>query len=216
MLLTEFGTIPRRALIYLAIANLAGMASDLFLWSHRPALLPTDYVLVAVVMTGWIGVSYAVLMAMVDEPASFPGFAKFLAATAVVAIPFMLALAGLILSARGGLVANVALLALVGLILILPLLSGWPILQSLSNRVISPLTALRATRGSRFELIGISFVIGGLSRVLPAAFSTEHLVVAVLLASGNALVGMLSAMIGFSAAVAGYRYICHALQTEII
>lgn len=217
--LAEFGTIPRRALIYLAIATVAGMASDLFLWSHRPALLPADYALVAVLVTGWIGVSYAVLMAMVEKPASLSGFAKFMAASAVVAIPFVLALAGLILGARAGLGAGVALLALLamlGLILILPPLTGWPILQSLSNRVINPLTALRATHGIRFPLIAISFVVSGLGRVVPATSSTEDLAMAVLLASGNALVSTVSAMIGFGAAVIAYRYMRDTLPHDII
>lgn len=217
--LAEFGTIPRRGLIYLAIATVAGMASDLYLWSHRPTLLPTDYALGAVLVIGWIAISYAVLMAMVEKPVSLSGFAKFLAASAVVALPFLLLLAGLILGARtelGPWVVVLGLLAMLALILILPILSGWPVLQSLSNRVIDPLTALRATHGIRLPLIVMSFVVGGLGRVVPATSSTEDLAMAVLFASGSAIVSTVSAMIGFGVAVVAYRYMRDTLPADII
>lgn len=216
-LAAEAGTIPRRGLIYITIGTVTSILCELALWSHRPPFLPMDYALFAALAVIWFGVSYTVPMMMLNRPPSLPGFLRFMATYVALALPLMLALGLLVLGLKmGTAVVLPCLILVIAAGLLLPVLAGWPVLQSISPRFVEPFWALKSTRGIRWPMIAISFMAGGIGRLAPGVASADGIGTAVVLAAIGGAVTFLTAVIGYGAVVVCYRHMARAFPGPII
>ena len=206
--MAEFGSIPRRGLIYLGIFAIIVAAIDLLTWAHRPTYSATDYAILAAATAAWVAVAYSISMLMIESPPSLRGLVKFLASSiALVLLPvigFASLLAGL--SAKMGAVAALGAALIAAGLVVGSLLVGWPILEATSQRRVGPLQAIRLTHGLRWQLFAAWLVLGGMTRGVPDTSSTDDFGTAVLLAAVNALASTLVSMIALSIAVAAYKF----------
>lgn len=204
MTLAEFGSIPRRGLVYFGILAAVAAAVDLATWPHRLNYAAADYAMLGVVVATWVVAAYMISMSMVERPPSLGGFARFLVAS--------LALASLPIAGIAALLAGAGALAALGVALIGmgvvsgALLVGWPILEATSQKLIGPLRAIGMAKGIRRQLFFAWLIMGGLTRSLPATSTAEDFGTAILLATVNALASTLVSMIALSLAVAAYKF----------
>ena len=208
---TEFGAMPRRGLVYAGAVGLTSATFDLVHWLHRTEA-PLDYVGILVLLAVWSPTAYAMSMLMIQARWSWRGFGKFLATTLAVVSPVLLAIAVLLVAktfaGHAGLVLTIVLaaaLSLVGVVLV-TLLSGWPILQAVSPRFVGPTAALKATEGLRWPLVMASFAQSALNRAGPNTSTAGDLPTACLFAAVNGLVACGSLMLTVSLAVVAWRH----------
>ena len=208
----EFGAMPRRGLLYAGAVGLASATFDLVHWLHRTKAPTLDYVGVLVLLAVWFPAAYAMSMLMIQTRLSWRGFGKFLATTLAMVSPVLLAIAALLIATRfashAGLVLTIVLAAVMSLvgIVLLTLLSGWPILQAISPRLVGPITALKATEGLRWPLVVASFAQSALNRAGPDTSTAGDLPTVCLLAAVNGLVACGSLMLAVSLAVVAWRH----------
>lgn len=206
--LAEFGSIPRRGLIYFGAFAIVTAALEFLTWLHRPTYTVLDDTALIAAMVAWMVAAYAVAMSMIESPPSFGGFAKFVASSLAVVLPPILGLVCLLMAARaniGGLAALGGALFIAGLV-VASLLVGWPLVEATAQRPVGPVGALRMTKGMRWQLFFASLVIAGVSRGVPDTSITDDLWAAVLLAVLNASASTLISMMALSIAVAAFRF----------
>lgn len=214
LVMAEFGTFPRRGLVYLgAISTLAALF-DLFTWMRRDDISPLGYGILAVLFICWFSACYASSMLLLNARTSIVGLGKLLVTSFMMTMPVLLAVALVIIGVR---TSNPAIYAGGGFLIIvgfvaLPLLQGWPIVQALSSRLIGPLQAFRATAGRRWNLVFAAFLVSALNRFLPSTSSTSEFATACVLAVAGIAVSMASAMAMVSIAVAAARLMTAKLE----
>lgn len=75
-------------------------------------------------------------------------------------------------------------------IIVASLLISLPLAQSLSSRLVNPLTVFRASKGHRWSLFGFLFFGSGISKTVPSMENAETLAQAAIIASGNVVVNL--------------------------
>ena len=206
LVLAEFGTFPRKGMIYIGVVCAAAQAWGLFLW-NRQDVPAAAYVMLAAIVLAWLGVFYVTALAILQVRPSASGLAKFLVTSLLTALPVLLAAVFLIVGVRTSATAFYVLggLLLLGGLVLLPLLTGWSITQAISTKIIGPMAALGATKGHRGGLIFTALVVAGLNRVVPSLGSTTDFAVACLFAVIGLIAGIASAMAIISIAVVASR-----------
>jgi hypothetical protein len=105
----------------------------------------------------------------------------------------------------GAVVVIISLLLLVALF-ILPLLSAWPVAQALSDRLVSPLRIMKATRGHRWGLIAAGYLTTALNKLFPATSAAKGATEFIALAVGNSAVSCISLLISASIAGTAWKF----------
>lgn len=201
-LLAEFGAFPRKGIVLIGLVCAAAQVCGVMLWS-KPNASPVIYVILAATLLAWFCVSYTTTSAILNVPPSVSGLLKFLATSLLVSLPVLFSLALLVFATKTsiGIVYVLSGLLMLGSIVLLPLLAGWPITQAISTRLIGPMTALRATKGHRGNLIVAALVFAGLNRAVPALNSATNFATACLFAVIGLIAGIVGAMALISIAV---------------
>lgn len=206
----EFGTVPKRGLIYVAIAGALSAITDLIHWGIGAKFSEWDYALLAVVMLPWLAAAYATTMTMVEKPSSVVGFVKFTAVTVLTFVPILSSLAVLVYASRAGLhdgltISTVIALLLVGLLFV-AFLPAWPIAQAISARFVSPMQIVKATKGYRWSLILVFFAASSVNKLVPSMSSATNVGEAIALALCGAAVAAATLVLTASIAVTAWKF----------
>ena len=203
----EVGTVPRRGLIYLALAVLISVAAEIASKLTGPGFQFFDYLVAAASILSWIFGVYVATALMIEQRPSMAGFGKYALTGLAIAVPFLVCVGGLVGTAALGLGAGAVVFGLMIFPALLPifLLPGWPIWQATSDRFIGPLEAWRSTRGFRLPLFISAFIASAFNRLVPAGSSSDDLSGTIMLACLGALAGLATAMIGMGVAVTSSR-----------
>ena len=144
----------------------------------------------------WFAAIYVSASGIVRRPSTWLGGVRFALTSLALVLPLgatlLLLLAGkAVLSDTG--VIWLLIACLITSFLIVSLLPAWPMAQSLSRSLVSPIKVLKATRGHRGSLILLAFATSGIGRAgtLPAMAASDSAVDASLVAFGNALIGLI-------------------------
>lgn len=206
----EFGTVPRRGLIYVAIASMLGAFTDLVHWWSGAKFSSLDYVLPGVVILPWLAAAYATTMAMVEKPSSVIGFIKFTFVTIFTFVPILSSLAVLAYSSHAGLddgftISSVITLLLIGLLFV-AFLPAWPIAQAISTRFVSPIQIVKATKGYRWSLILVFSAASSVNKLVPNISFAANVGEALVLALCGAVVAAATLVLTASIAVTAWKF----------
>jgi len=200
--LAEFGAFPRKGIVFIGLVCASAQVCGMLLWT-KPDASPVISVILAATLLAWFCVSYTTTSAILNVPPSVSGLFKFLATSLLTSLPVLFSLALLVFATKTSIAIIYVLsgLLMLGGIILLPLLAGWPITQAISRRLIGPMTALRATKGHRGNLIVAALVFAGLNRAVPALNSATNFATACLFAVMGLIAGIAGAMALISIAV---------------
>jgi len=206
----EFGTVPKRGLIYVAIAGALSAIIDLVHWGTGAKFSEWDYALLAVVILPWLAAAYATTMTMVEKPSSVVGFVKFTAVIILTFVPILSSLAVLFYASRVGLhdgltISTVITLLLIGLLFV-AFLPAWPIAQAISARFVSPMQIVKATKGYRWSLILVFFAASSMNKLVPSMSSATNVGEAIALALCGAVVAAATLVLTASIAVTAWKF----------
>ena len=207
LVMAEFGTIPKAGLAMIGGVSAASAAAEIYLWAHGSTVTAADYVIGAGLLVGWAVVVYAVSMMLAGNRSGIVSFAKYMTTAFATVLPMLATLCLLLLFVglgAGGL-ALIMLVPMFASLIPMMLLSGWPVLQTTSNKLVGPVAALRLTNGFRWPLILAGFAMGAINRVVPGASATDELTTVCLLAAVGGVASAFSAMFGLSISVATWR-----------
>ncbi len=207
LIMVEFGTVPMFGVVMItAVSVFSSVVAVLVLdQSNVPsALQALCAVLVAV---GWVVTIYALSMMMIASPASLLSFIKYLAAAIAALIPFGAAIGLMFLAGALGwaILMAIAMATLLVLFFGASLLSGWPILQATSTKLIGPVAALKLTRGFRWPLVMAGMALGGLNRLVPSPSESDSFAAVSVLSGAGAIVSAFTGMFAVSISVAAWR-----------
>lgn len=208
LVMVEFHSLPRGALAPLAVLSVLAEAITLASWFLRPRaelLLLAASLLVAV---AGLVVAYAASMQMIRETPTRRGLVRYLGVVLVMVTPLLAGLFSIPVSVSTGMSA-LAVLGfglLLACIVLLPMLAAWPLLQSVSPRLIGPREAFRRSSGMRWPLVLLAFVVSGATRVIPETHGADTLLEAVLLAGLNAALGLFLTMLFIAVGVAAFKH----------
>ncbi len=204
----EFGSVPKRGLIYAATAGALSAAADLAHWSLGPTPTDIDYAAFAFVICVWLVAGYATTMAMIDKPFSSGGFFRFTGMTIATFVPIFSGLAMLVYASREN--ANVlltfALAVLIFGVLVIAFLPAWPIAQGLSRVFVNPARVVKATRGYRWSLVLVFFAASSVNKLVPNMSSASNVGEAALLAIAGAVVSAATLVLTASIAVTAWKF----------
>lgn len=206
----EFGTVPKRGLIYVAIAGALSALADLVHWGAGGKFSRWDYALLAIVTLPWLAAAYATTMTMIEKPSSVLAFVKFTAITVLTFVPILSSLAVLAYASRAGLhdgltVSTVIALLLLGLLFV-AFLPAWPIAQAISARFVSPMQIVKATKGYRWSLILVFFAASSVNKLVPSMSSATNVGAAIALALCGAVVAAATLVLTASIAVTAWKF----------
>ena len=161
----NWNKIPGSAWRLALLAACLSASIDVTFWArggHLSWMVAVAYLPISVL---WTAAAYVGTLGIAHRPVSVGGYFRFLASYVAILIPLIAAIVFPLL-AGGDVSRNVrygvfGIGLLVGL-LIVSLLPAWLVAQSLSARLISPLKIVRATRGHRWSLIGLSLFVSAL------------------------------------------------------
>jgi hypothetical protein len=158
-----------------------------------------------------IAASYVCAVGIIGREASPRGYLRFTLASIALALPLGLALLILIstkphlsLGGRVGLLLS----GLVVTFALESLLAAWPVAQSMSSNLVSPVRVWRATRGYRWLLILLAVTATGFSRanIVPEMSMAVTVSQALLVAVGRAAIEMLTIAFGAAVAAAAWQF----------
>jgi hypothetical protein len=206
----EFGTVPKRGLIYVAVASALSAITDLVDWNSGTGFSNLDYTLVGIVILLWLTAAYVTTMTMVEKPSSAAGFVKFTGVTIFTFVPILSSLAVLAYTSRAGLhdgltISTVLALFLIGLLLV-AFLPAWPIAQAISSQFVSPMQIVKATSGYRWSLISVFFAAGSVNKLVPSMSSATNVGEAIALALCGAVVAAATLVLTASIAVTAWKF----------
>lgn len=206
----EFGAVPKRGLIYVAIAAALSALTDLVHWVIGTKISDLDYALLGVVVLLWLSVAYATTMAMIEKPSSVGGFIKFTAVTILTFVPILSSLVVLFWASRSGSHAGLTISIVIALLFIgllfVAFLPAWPIAQAISARFVSPMQVVKATKGYRWSLILVLFAASSVSKLVPSTSSATNVGEAIALALGGAVVAAATLVLTASIAVTAWKF----------
>ncbi|MEG8223650.1 hypothetical protein OSJ57_24060 [Sphingomonas sp. HH69] len=206
----EFGTVPKRGLIYVSIAGALSAVTDLVHWGTGTKFSDLDYALLGVVILAWLAAAYVTTMTMVEKRSTVVGFVKFAAITILTFVPILSSLTVLIYASRAGLhdgltISTVITLLLIGL-LFLAFLPAWPIAQAIATHFVSPMQIVKATKGYRWSLILVFFAASGVNKLVPDMSSATNAGEAIALALCGAVVAAATLVLTASIAVTAWNF----------
>lgn len=206
----EFGTVPKRGLIYVAVASALSGITDLVDWNGGTGFSNLDYTLEGIVILLWLTAAYVTTMTMVEKPSSVVGFVKFTGVTIFTFAPILSSLAVLTYNSRAGVhdgltISTVLALLLIGLLFV-AFLPAYPIAQAISSRFVSPMQIVRATRGYRWSLILVFFAASSVNKLMPSMSSATNVGEAIALALCGAVVAAATLVLTASIAVTAWKF----------
>lgn len=206
----EFGTVPKRGLIYVAVASALSAITDLVHWNSGTGFSNLDYTLVGIVILLWLTAAYFTTMTMIEKPSSPVGFLKFTGVTVFTLLPILSSLAVLIYTSPASLhygltISTVLALLLIGLLFV-AFLPAWPIAQAISSRFVSPMQIVKATRGYRWPLILVFFAASSVNKLVPSMSSATNVGEAIALALCGAVVAAATLVLTASIAVTAWKF----------
>ena len=208
--MSEFGTVPKRGLIFVAIAGALSAITDLIHWGTGAKFPEWNYALLAAIILPWLAAVYATTMAMVEKPLSVIGFVKFTAVTILTFVPTLSSLTVLVYASGAGAhdgltISIVIVLLLVGLLFV-AFLPAWPIAQAISTRFVSPMQIVKATKGYRWSLILVFFAASSVNKLVPSMSSARNVGEAIALALSGAVVAAATLVLTASIAVTAWKF----------
>lgn len=206
----EFGTVPKRGLIFVAMAGALSAITDLIHWGAGTKFLEWNYAFIAIVILPWLAAAYATTMTMVEKRSSLVGFVKFTAVTILTFVPILSSLAVLVYASGAGAhdgltILTVIVLLLVGLLFV-AFLPAWPIAQAISTRFVSPMQIVKATKGYRWSLILVFFAASSVNKFVPSMSSVTNVGEAIALALCGAVVAAATLVLTASIAVTAWKF----------
>lgn len=208
LVISELSRIPRESVAQLAVLSIVSEAVGVAAWRLQS---PGDSFLLGLsFLLGIAGlaIAYATSMRMIDQPRTRRGLIRYAATALLMLVPPFVALGMVVfgtVTSQSGLVLAGLGIALISLA-VLPMLAAWPVLQSVSPRLIGPAEAFRRSRGMRWPLLMMTLVISGGSRVLPATLEASTLPEALFSALLNAAFGVAAAAVVIAVGVAAFRH----------
>lgn len=206
----EFGTVPKRGLIYVSMAGALSAITDLVHWGTDTKFSDLDYALLGVVILPWLAAAYVTTMTMVEKRSTVVGFLKFTAITILTFMPILSSLTVLVYASRAGLhdgltISTVIALLLIGL-LFLAFLPAWPIAQAISTHFVSPMQIVKATKGYRWSLILVFFAASGVNKLVPDMSSATNAGEAIALVFCGTVVAAATLVLTASIAVTAWKF----------
>ena len=206
----EFGTVPKRGFLYVAIAGALSAITDLIHWGAGATVSELNYALLAVGILPWLAAAYATTMIMIKKPSSVVGLVKFTAVTILTFVPMLSSLAILIYMSDTGAhdvlsISTVMALFITGLLIVI-FLPAWPIAQSISTCFVSPMQIVKATKGYRWSLILVFFAASGVNKLVPSMSSATNVGEAIALALGGAVAASATLVLTASIAVTAWKF----------
>jgi hypothetical protein len=157
-----------------AIAVAVGISEavpDALQWFPNPSLEAPYVATAAVTVAIWISIQYPITLNMIKRRASIGGLLRYTAANLALFLPVGIGIgsAFALPALVGKAVSSTILITglFTSLVAVL-LLRAWPIEQALSSTLVSPIKALKATKGHRWALILISSTMGGVDKLIPS------------------------------------------------
>ena len=177
---------------------------------HLPAALSVAIEAGPVIIL-WFGAIYLGAMGILREAPTIGGYVRFAAATVALLLP--IAATFLVLLLAKGIIPQTAGISVffcgvIGGVLLLGLLPAWPVAQSLSARIVSPLLVLRATRGHRASLIFLMLATSGIgsSKIIPDVTKAHSIGEAVLIELGHTVFGLIPFAFAASIAASAWQF----------
>lgn len=206
----EFGTVPKRGLIYIAVTSALSAIIDLAYWYVVEKFSILGYTLLAITVSAWFVAAYAATMIIIEKRSSLAGFFRFTSVTILISVPALSGLSILVYASRGGLhdgltISAVMALFVIGL-LFAALLPAWPIAQAISSRFVSPVQIVKATSGSRWSLIAVFFAASTVNKLVPDMSSATNVGEAIALALCGAAVAAATLVLAASIAVTSWKF----------
>jgi hypothetical protein len=151
---------------------------------------------------------YLAVAGILGRQRSVAGYLRFTGTWTLVFLPIAIAF-GLLFCApvigRGAALLLFAGGVAVGFVL-MAFLPAWPVAQALSSRFVAPTAVLKATRGFRWGLLGMTLVLGGMNgqHLVPDVREARDLAHALAYAAGEAGISAVSFM--YTAAIAASAF----------
>ena len=199
--------LPLKGFALAAAFGLINLTIDL-VFPHFGTGNLAGYVAIGLLTIASLAAYYVLAMIIVEIAPSWIGGLRF-GATLLVSLilPLALLFAGLWLMRSSDSVSVVVVgLSLLFLLVGLPLLAGWPVAQAVSNRLVSPLGILRATKGYRWGLFVASYASTAINKILPATDTAKTTGQTILLAIGDGGVSCISLILLASIAATAYKF----------
>ena len=208
-MMSEFGTVPRRAIAYAALPSGLSAASNLVYWMHGSQIQSLDIALFFLILSMWLLAAYLIAMLAIGERRSLAGFLRFLSATTALVSPILLVFGAVLVLPKGWnsqvMIPVYVPLLLVGLAL-LTLLPAWPIFQANSAKLVSPIRVAQATKGHRWTLWAVTFASGSLGKLVPDIPASAGAATAILTSLGHFVVNTAILILAVSVAVTAWRF----------
>ena len=201
----KLSCVPRLAWLAILLASGVSAISDLVLWSAGVKVGWSWTAPLLALTAIWLWAVYFSATEIIKKQRSFSGYIRFALTSLVTLLPVGLTLLALVYGkdhVEKDTLPSVLFVGVVIAFLLFNLLAGWPMAQSLSSTLVSPIRVLRATRGHRGSLLFLGFATAGIGKsdFLPKITTASNVGEAVLIATGNALIGSL--VIALTAAIA--------------
>ena len=203
--------IPRNAWVMALFTCGTSAVTDLIFWDTRERLSWLWTVPLVTLAAFWFAAVYVTVFGILQICTTWQSFARFSLASFALVLPFGLTLLVLI-AAKTLFSADARLSILLGGMVFAFLFSSWlvawPVAQSLSSRFVSPTRVFRATQGHRGSLLFVAFATAGIykSDLLPKMSKADNAGEAILIALGNALLGVLVIAVTAAIAAAAWRF----------
>jgi hypothetical protein len=201
--------IPRPALASMFAVSVVMALVDVAFWAEGWKPWPTGLWILAPEVLAISGVEYLGIVGVLGIKPSLQAYVRFACTSALLVLPVLLAIAVLfatpiigggsaLLTFGAGVLAGIAIIAF---------LPAWPIAQSVSSSIVTPMKVFRATRGFRWGLVGAAILLSVFNRqdLVPAVDKAPDLSHAFAYAAGEA--GMSTLSMAYTAAVAATAFI---------
>jgi hypothetical protein len=201
----NLGRIPREAWLVALFACGLSASSDLAYWMTGAALSWTWVTPFLILTAIWLAAVYVSALGILGRQTSFAGYARFavtsIAAMAPLGLTFAAAIAAKPYSTEGVRV-SMLLTGMVVSFVLMSLLAGWPVAQSLASQVVSPIRVFRATRGHRRSLLFVGFAAAAIGRsdLIPDIAKASNIGEASLIAIADGAINLL--VLGVTAGIA--------------
>ncbi|MXP29603.1 hypothetical protein GRI58_12325 [Porphyrobacter algicida] len=158
----------------------------------------------------WFLAYFSVTMISAKVKVSWRGGIKFGSSVlANVGVPLGLLFGGIWLTrfsdGAGVLILSAAALYLM---IVMPMLSGWPLAQTVGQGLVSPLRVLKASKGHRWGLFAASYLSTAINKIFPATDTAKSFKQAMLLGVGNGAVTAASLLILAIVASTAWKFAC--------
>jgi hypothetical protein len=201
--------IPRPVIAGMFALGVVFSLVDVAYWAKGWKLWPAGLLLFVPYATAVSGVEYLGITGVLRSRPSVAAYIRFACTSLLVVLPAMLGLGALFAAPVIG--RFTALLAFgVGVVVaiaVIAFLPAWPVAQSFSSSLVTPVKVFKATQGFRWGLLGAAILLSVFNRqdLIPAVAKATDFSHAFAYAAGEAGINSLSMM--YTAAVAATAFI---------